>query len=210
MKITVSVLKSDFDHRKTIELVENTDAEAIHVDVMDGLFTPGHYALSIYEVKNLFENCKKPLDIHLMVEDVENYIEAFKDLNVNSFIFHAETKRNINDIIEYVHSLNIKVGLAINPETETDSVLPYLNDIEYVLVMGVVPGLGGQKLIDVTLDKAFVLKAIRSKFNFNYEIGLDGGVNNETRNRLDDFDYLISGSYVCTSDNYQEKIDSLR
>ncbi len=209
MKVTVSVLKSKLDSKETIKKVGKTDADYIHVDVMDGQFIP-HHSLSIYEVNNLFENCKKQLDIHLMVDDVKTHIDAFKHLNVHSFIFHVETKQNIEELIEYVHSNNIKVGLAINPETQTDSLLPYLSELDLILIMGVTPGLGGQKLIKETVDKAFVLKGLRSKFNYHYEIGIDGGVNLETRPLLNDCDYLISGSYVCMSDNYQEKIDSLR
>ena len=209
MKVTVSVLKSKLDNKETIKKVGKTDADYIHVDVMDGQFIP-HHSLSIYEVNNLFENCKKQLDIHLMVDDVKTHIDAFKHLNVHSFIFHVETKQNIEELIEYVHSNNIKVGLAINPETQTDSLLPYLSELDSILIMGVTPGLGGQKLIKETVDKAFVLKGLRSKFNYHYEIGIDGGVNLETRPTLEDFDYVISGSYVCMSDNYQEKIDSLR
>ena len=209
MKVTVSVLKSNLDKRETIKLVENTDAEFIHVDVMDGQFIP-HYALSEYEVNNLFGNTTKPLDIHLMVEDVRKHIDAFKDLNVHSFIFHVESKQNIMDLIDYVHSLGIRVGLALNPETKTDSLLPYLDQVDSILIMGVVPGQGGQKLIPETVDKGFVLKGLKNKFNYRYEVGIDGGVNKETRPLLNDFDYLISGSYICLSDNYQEKIDSLR
>ena len=209
MKVTVSVLKSKLDKRETIELVEKTDAEYIHVDVMDGQFIP-HYALSEYEVNNLFKGSKKALDIHLMVDDVRKHIDAFKDLNVHSFIFHVETRQNIIELIEYVHSLGIKVGLALNPETGTESLLPYLDMIDTVLIMGVTPGEGGQKLIKETVDKGYVLRGLKNKFNYRYDIGIDGGVNLETRPTLEDFDYVISGSYVCMSDNYQEKIDSLR
>ena len=209
MKVTVSVLKSNFENKETIKRVEKTDADYIHVDVMDGQFIP-HHSLSIYEVNSLFENSKKPLDIHLMVDDVKTHIDAFKHLNVHSFMFHVETIQNIEELIDYIKSLNIKVGLAINPETQTDSLLPYLDKVDLILIMGVVPGAGGQKLIKETLDKAFVLKGLRNKFNYHYEIGIDGGVNLETRPLLTDFDYLISGSYVCLSDNYQDKIDSLR
>ena len=209
MKVTVSILKSNLEKRETIRQVENTDADYIHVDVMDGQFIP-HYALSEYEVKNLFAGSSKQLDIHLMVEDVKKHIDAFKDLNVHSFIFHVESKQNIMDLIKYVHSCGIRVGLALNPETKTDSLLPYLDELDSILIMGVTPGQGGQKLIPETVDKGFVLKGLKNKFNYRYEIGIDGGVNLETRPLLEDFDYLISGSYVCMSDNYQEKIDSLR
>ena len=126
MKVTVSILKSNFENKETIKRVEKTDADYIHVDVMDGQFIP-HHSLSIYEVNSLFENSKKPLDIHLMVDDVKTHIDAFKHLNVHSFMFHVETIQNIEELIDYIKSLNIKVGLAINPETQTDSLLPYLD-----------------------------------------------------------------------------------
>ncbi len=209
MKISVTFLKSKYERKKTIEEILKTDADYIHVDIMDGKFVE-RTVLSIEETQNLFNNCSKPLDIHLMCSHPEDYIEASKNLSVSYITIHAEIDEDLDELIEIIHSLGIKAGLAINPDTTISSIEKYLERIENVLIMGVNPGYGGQSLIPSTVDKISELKKLREDKNYHYQISLDGGVNLETRKMLDDLDIVVAGSYICESNDYQKQIDTLR
>ena len=193
MKTSISFLKSRLSTEDTIAEITKTDADFIHVDVMDGKFVE-----------------RKVLDIHLMVEHPLEYISAFKNLNARYITIHIEIEDNIGDLIELIHSYGIRAGLAINPATDISKLNKYLDRIDYILIMGVVPGAGGQSLIPETIDKVRALHYIRDMYNYHYQIAFDGGVNGETRKLLDDLDIIISGSYVCMSDDYQATIDTLK
>lgn len=209
MKTSVSILKSNDTIEKCIKKVTETDTNYIHVDIMDGVFVK-NTTLSINEVNNLFYDSDKPLDIHLMVESPREYIEAFKDLNVYSITIHVEIEENIEELLKMIKRYGIKAGIAINPETNLDKLDDYLSLVDLVLIMGVHPGAGGQKLIYSTTERIKKLYVKREVNNYHYEISFDGGVNNETRHLLDGLDIIVSGSYVCMSDNYQERINTLR
>lgn len=209
MKTSITLLKYKETKEKTIEEIMNTDADYIHVDIMDGKFVPP-VVLPIDEVKTLFKDTIKPLDVHLMVENPLEYIESLYSLNIEYLSFHVEIKQDINTLISKVKSYGIKVGLAINPNTAVEALNPYLSLIDDVIVMGVNPGYGGQKLIPETINKVSVLKRLRSTNNYNYKISFDGGVNKDTRPLLNDVDILAIGSYVSMSDNFQEAINSIK
>ncbi len=209
MKIAVSFLKSKLEKADTIKKIEETDCDYIHVDIMDGKFVD-NITLSIDEALELLKNTTKKLDIHLMVNDPLEYIEAFSHLNVAYLTVHIELGNKVDELIGRIHELGIRAGLAINPETSIDDLNPYLDRIDYIIVMGVTPGAGGQPLIPETIDKIKELKHLRDGNCYHYSLCLDGGVNLETRNTLDDADVLVCGTFICMSDDYQSRLDEIR
>lgn len=209
MKTSVTFLKSKYDRSRTIEKIMETDTEYIHIDIMDGIFVD-RTVLSIEETRELFLNSPKKLDIHLMCENPREYIEALSDLNVEYFTIHAEIKENVKELISYIQSLGINAGLAIKLETTIADVRDYLDSVENILIMGVNPGYGGQPLTLSAVNKIHELKECRERYNYHYQISLDGGVNSDTRSLLGDLDIIVAGSYICESDDYQAKINTLR
>lgn len=209
MEVAVSFLKSKYDLKDTINKIDETDADYIHVDVMDGEFvlnkTPNYD-----EIKDILKNTKKSLDIHLMVSNPIDYILKYKNLKPEFITIHSEINKNIYDLIDLIKSYNIKVGISIKPKTSIEQIEKYLKYIDNVLIMSVEPGLGGQKFMDSVLYKIDILDKIRKEKKLNYKISIDGGINNETIKKVNKVDFVISGSYICMSNNYQDKIDSLR
>lgn len=209
MKVSISILKSKIPRNECINNLNKTDADFIHVDVMDGIFVPNK-SLDINEINNIFKNNDKKLDIHLMVSDPKYYIDNIKVNNINDFIIHEEIDKDINSLIDLIHSKGYKAGIAINPETDINKIYKYLGNIDIILIMGVHPGKGGQQLITSTIDKISSLIKLRNMINYKYLISFDGGVNVTNIKLLQGLDIVVSGSYVCMSDNYQEKINKLR
>lgn len=209
MKTSISFLKSKYSLEDTIKKIGETNADYIHVDIMDGKFVPNK-SISAKECVSLLKNSKKPLDIHLMVNHPIDYLEDLKSLNVKYFTIHEEIKEDKKTYINLIHSYGFKAGIAINPETSINTLTSYLPVIDYIIVMGVHPGAGGQKLISDCVKKVVDLKRLKKIFNYKYEISLDGGIDSSNIARLKDLDVAISGSFVCMSDNYQKQIDTLK
>lgn len=209
MKTSISFLKSNASRIDTIKKISETDANYIHVDIMDGKFVPNQ-TLSIEETNELLMNSSKLLDVHLMVENPIEYIEGLKNLNIHYLTIHIEIEKDIEFLLNKIHEYGMRAGLAINPETDISKLNPYLDRIDYILIMGVNPGLGGQELIKSTIDKIEDLRRLRETYNYHYVISFDGGVNFNTRSLLNNLDIIVSGSYVCMSDNYQNTINTLK
>ncbi len=207
MKVSVNYLVRLFDIDKTINLIEESNADFIHVDFMDGKFV-SNTNFEIEEIKKFLKDTKKKLDVHIMANNPLYYLDAFKSLNTEYFTFHYEAVSDIESTIKKIKEANLKVGLAINPDTNIDSIKPYLEELDLVLVMGVVPGYGGQKFILDTLDKIKEL----SKLKGNFKIAVDGGVNDSTAKSIKESgaDILVAGSYIINSDNYNERINKLK
>lgn len=199
MKLAVSFLSLGNDKEK-IEKLNYIDADYIHYDVIDGKFTNG-VSLNYEQMETL--NLSKPKDVHLMVEDVKSYIDDFKNLNPEYITFHLEANVNHAEMIDYIHSLNIKAGISINPETPIEKIKPFINEIDLVLLMSVYPGKGGQKFIDIS-SKIKELK----KYEGNFLIEVDGGINNETIKYCKDADIVVVGSYI-TNGEYEKRVESL-
>lgn len=205
MKIAVSILKSSYDEEETIKKINETDAEYIHLDVMDGLFV-----LEKTPKREYLHKSRKKLQVHLMVNRPFSYISEYLLNNTDSIIIHGELDDDITSLLTYIKSLGIRCGLALKPKTDVKKILPYIDMLDDVLVLTVEPGKGGQKLMDSVVYKIDLLKDIRKDKKLNYLITVDGGVNDETINKVKNADIVVSGSYICTSDNFQEKIDKLR
>lgn len=206
MKLSASFLTMKEDRMN--ELI-NTPIDYIHVDVMDGVFVK-NLSDSIYSVKEKLKDNTKKLDVHLMVKDVFKYVDDFKTLNPEYIIFHYEAVKDHMEVINRIKSLNIKVGIAINPGTLVDAILSFLDKIDLVLVMSVIPGKGGQSFINNSLFKIKRLNFLREINHFNYVIEVDGGVNDEVIKNLNGVDIVVAGNYITSADNYLEQVNKLK
>lgn len=198
MKLSSSFLMVQGDDEKIKEMDKYTDY--MHYDVMDGIFTDNK-TISLVD-KEI--NSKK--DIHLMVEDVKKYVDTYSKISPDYITFHLEVLKD--DYIDYIKSKNIKVGLAINPNTDIKKIIPYLDKIDLVLVMSVMPGKGGQKFIDVS-DRIEFLNNYREKNNLNFIIEVDGGINLSTINKVKKADMVVVGSFI-TNGNIKKQINEIR
>ena len=203
--IAVSFLKSKLDKKDTILKINNSDADLIHIDLMDGEYVLENN-FQIEEVINNLKDTTKPLDFHLMVNNPEKYIAEIAKLKPQIITIHLNSTNNLIETLSTIKDYNIKAGLALNPDEEVYQLDKYLDLIDYVLIMGVYPGKGGQSFIKEVLNKNNELK------NKNVLIGIDGGINEETIKEIKGykFDIIVSGSYVCMSDDYNERISILK
>lgn len=211
MKISVSYLSSVFDKKSTLNMIDNTSCDYLHVDLMDGKFVSKNN-FNIKETIDDLKDIKKPLDIHLMVEDPEKYIEDLSTLEPETITFHLESNADINNTIDLIKSKNIKVGLAIKPKTNIADIAEYLTKIDVVLVMTVEPGAGGQRFMFNMLEKVEALKKAKEEHNFNYDIEVDGGVNEYTiiKSKLSGATIAVCGSYICHHEDFEGQVKNLR
>lgn len=207
MKISVSFITSNYNEIETIKRIEATNAEYIHIDLMDGKFVENkNYTFG--EIVKFLHNSKKPLDVHLMVENPKRYVESFATLNTEYITFHYEAVKDPMTLIELIKSYGIKPGISIKPNTDVSKITRLLPYIDQVLVMSVEPGKGGQEFLEEVIQKIEQLSELKS----NYIINVDGGINNNNVSILSDLnvDQIVVGSYICKSNDYQKQIDSLR
>ena len=208
--ISVSFLTSK-DIPKTLKKLNETDADYIHLDIMDGRYV-SNKTLPFSEMKNIYKFTDKRLDVHLMVDSPSKYIKNYASLNTEYISIHLDTKEDLLANLKLIKSYGIKSGIAINPDEEVSLLIPYLPYIDLILVMGVNPGMGGQKFIRKTIDKLKELKVLRKEYpNFKFKVSVDGGVNDVVASKIINYtDILVSGSYVLDSNDYQKQINSLR
>lgn len=207
-KISASFLSSRNIPSDLIKL-NATDADFIHIDVMDGKFVKNK-TMPFSEMKNIYKFTNKRLEVHLMVENPSKYIPQYAELNTECIMFHVEIDEDILKDLELIRKFSIKCGLAISPDTKVSDLIPYLPYIDQILVMSVVPGEGGQKFIEESEQKIKEIKELIKSYNLNILINVDGGINSDVLDKVVDADILTAGSYVINSSNYQEKITSLR
>ena len=210
--IAPSMLSSDFGRLiDEIELINKSNADWFHLDVMDGVFVPNITFGS--PVLDIFKNyAKKPLDIHLMIVNPENYIDKFSSYNPDIITIHMEAVNDISAVLKKIKNLNIKAGLAINPDTPIKHLEPYINEIDMVCLMGVFPGFSGQKFINKTNSRLRDLKNLIESKKSKVLIQIDGGVDLSNVKELSRLgaDILVSGSCIFKSKNPSKIIDSLK
>ena len=205
IKISTSILSST-DRYNSINKLNNSNTDYIHIDTMDGIFVP-NTQMNIDEIIKLEKISTKPLDIHLMVDNPEIYINELQNKNIEYITIHIEINKDIDNIINKIKSYGYKVGLSIKPNTNISTIIPYLDKIDLVLIMSVEPGFGGQEFIPSTLEKAKQLR----KINKSIIIEMDGGIKDTNINQLKDhIDIAVVGSYITKKENYNQAINNLK
>ena len=214
VKIAPSILAADLlDIKNEVINVDDAGAEFIHIDVMDGHFVP-NLSFGYNMVKTLRPITKKILDVHLMISPVEPFIKEFINAGSDIISFHPEADKNTKEIISTIKKSNCKVGIAVHPNIKIEEIKEFLNDVDLVIIMTVIPGFGGQKFLEDQVQKISELKEIRKNINANYEIEIDGGINYQTSKICIDkgADILVAGSYVygAPKEEYKDQINSIR
>ena len=209
--VSPSILSADFANlERDIKAVEKAGADWIHVGVMDGHFVP-NITIGVPVVKSLRNVTKLPLDVHLMIENPEEFIEPFAKAGSDIITFHYEAVKpeNISEIINAIKSFGVKAGMSIKPKTGANEILKYLPQLDMLLVMTVEPGFGGQKFMQDCAEKIPTIKANAPE---NLIIQVDGGINAETAKICTKFGAtsLVAGNYIYKAENIEQAIKSLR
>jgi ribulose-phosphate 3-epimerase len=210
--IAPSVLASDFANlEREIKMLNESEADWIHVDIMDGVFVP-NISMGIPVVEAIKRHAKKPLDVHLMIVAPENHVEAFQRAGASSISVHVEVCRNLHRNVQQIKSLGCKAGVAINPHTSISELENIVADIDVVCVMSVNPGFGGQKFIDHTYKKVTQLKKMIQQSGSSAKIEIDGGVSLENAKALIDAgaDVLVAGNFVFSAADPSAVIRALK
>ena len=205
IKISPSILASK-DRIESVKKLNNTKADYLHIDTMDGLFVP-NTQMPIEEILELESISKLPLDVHLMVEDPESYINYLENKNIEYITIHLEIDKDIDYLINKIKSLNYKVGLSIKPNTNVSELLPYLDKIDLVLIMSVEPGFGGQEFMPNSLVKAEYLRNLKKDITLEIDGGIKDTNIEEVKKHID---IAVVGSYITNSNDYNEAINNLK
>jgi ribulose-phosphate 3-epimerase len=210
--VAPSVLSANFANLQAdIEMINNSEADWFHVDVMDGVFVP-NISFGFPVIKAIQKIAKKPLDVHLMIVNPDQYAQAFKDVGTEILTVHIEACNHLHRSIQNIKNLGMKAGVAINPHTSINSLEDTIADIDLICLMSVNPGFGGQKFIENTYDKVKALKALIERKNSKALIEIDGGVDLNNYKKLIDCgaNVLVAGNTVFSSKNPTETISILK
>jgi ribulose-phosphate 3-epimerase len=210
--VAPSILASDFANlQKEITMINESDADWIHVDIMDGVFVP-NISMGLPVVHAVKKHARKPLDVHLMIVHPDRYIEAFRTAGADLISVHIEACVHLHRTIEQIRATGAKAGVALNPHTPVSSLSEVINDIDLVCMMSVNPGFGGQKFIANTYSKIRDLRELAFRKNANIHIEIDGGVNEANAKELIDTgaDVLVAGNFVFSSKDPKKTISELK
>lgn len=207
--VAPSILSADFSKLgEEVKAIEAAGADWVHVDVMDGHFVP-NLTIGAPVVKCLRPVTELPLDVHLMIDHPEKYIGDFVKAGSDYITIHFEATEQVKETLDMIKDAGVKAGISLRPGTPVEKIIPFLKQVDLVLVMTVEPGFGGQSFMHEQILKITELKKIREKESFNYLIEVDGGVKPETAQACIDADVLVAGSYVFKND-YKLAINSLK
>lgn len=210
--ISPSILSADFTNLESeFKKISNSSADMIHIDVMDGHFVP-NLTIGPEVIKQLRKLTSKPFDVHLMIQNAEDTYEDYIKAGADFITFHVEVCKNPENLINKIKSKNIKVGISIKPNTEVELIKEFINQIDLALVMSVEPGFGGQKFLEISLDKIEKLKNYSSTLNPNLIISVDGGINDITAKQAISHgaNMLVSGSHLFKADDFDKSVIDLR
>ena len=207
-KLAPSILSADFSKLgEETAIIEKAGAHLIHVDVMDGHFVPNiSYGATV--MKSLLGKTELPFDVHLMIENPDQYIKDFVTDNTGYITVHQEACTHLHRTIHYIKSLGVKAGVSLNPATSLDTLEYVLEDVDMVLIMSVNPGFGGQKFISSALDKVRKLDKIRKEKNLDFEIEIDGGISLDNVKEASDagVDIFVAGSAVFKAEDVDKRV----
>ena len=210
--IAPSVLAADFGNlQRDIEMINNSEADWFHIDIMDGVFVPNiSYGMPVLEAIN--RHAKKTIDVHLMIVDPDRYIKTFAALGANILSVHYEACTHLHRTLQAIKAEGMKAGVAINPHTNIDLLEDVINDIDLVCIMSVNPGFGGQSFIENTYSKIEKLKALIIQKGASTLIEVDGGVTNKNAKQLVEAgaDVLVAGSFVFKAEDPMQTILDLK
>ena len=209
--IAPSVLAADFSNlQRDIEMINESDADWFHIDIMDGVFVP-NISFGMPVLRDIKKHAKKTIDVHLMIVNPDQYIETFANLGADILTVHWEACTHMHRTIQAIKAAGMKAGIALNPHSSVNQLKDIIKDIDLVCLMSVNPGFGGQSFIENTFDKVKELKELIQSSGSDCQIEIDGGVTNENAKKLVQAgaNILVAGSYVFKSSNPTDTISKL-
>ncbi len=210
--VAPSVLSADFGNlNKDIEMINESAADMIHVDMMDGVFVP-NISIGFPAIKAIAKVAKKPLDVHLMIVEPGKFVNEVRDCGAETMNVHYEACPHLHRVVQQIKGAGMKAAVTLNPATPVDMLEDIADELDMVLLMSVNPGFGGQKFIEHTVEKVKRLRKLLAETGSHAKIEVDGGVNLDTGARLVEAgaDILVAGNFVFSSDNPKAVIEKLK